>query len=501
VSAAKKPNRRLPSSYYNTISIIGAGVAAVSLCLILFLMAVEQFGHGHGSPYLGVLTFVVLPGFLIVGLALGAIGALRQQRRRRLGLPHTERLPQIDFNDPAHMRGTIMVGGGFLVFLLLTAFGSYKAYEFTESDEFCGTMCHEVMKPEYAAFNESPHQRVGCVKCHIGPGAEWFVKSKLSGAYQVYSVAFNKFPRPIETPIHNLRPSRDTCEQCHWPEHFTGEKMQRYDYYGYEEGNSHWSLQMLMRIGGGGARGTEAHGIHWHTTNEVTYVAADDKRLEIPWVKFVGKDGSEKIYRSTESDLTDEEAAGMEQRLMDCIDCHNRPTHHYDPPRQLVNRDLSNGLVSLDLPGIKHLLVELMEAEYETEDEALAAIDAGVRDYYAAEHPEVLTEMAEQVQQAIERAQYRFRSNIFPEMKVSWREFPNHIGHLDTPGCFRCHDGLHETDEGEVLSRDCNLCHAIVAQEYKSGEEVTSLASVEYVHPEDIGDEWKYTNCSECHGE
>jgi len=493
--------RRLPSSYYNTISIFGAGIAAISLVLILFLMAIEQFGTGHESPYLGVLTFVVLPAFLILGLALGALGALRQQRRRRLGLPTTERLPRIDFNDPTHLRGTVMVGGGFLVFLMLTAFGSYKAYEFTESDQFCGTMCHTVMKPEYTAFNESPHQRVGCVKCHIGPGAKWFVKSKLSGAYQVYSVAFNKYPRPIETPISNLRPSRDTCEQCHWPEHFTGEKMKVFNYYASDEENTHWSLDMLLKIGGGGARGTEAHGIHWHMANTITYVHTDEKRQDIPWVKFVGKDGSEKVYRSTESDMTDEEAAAHEERLMDCIDCHNRPTHHYNPPRKMMNWDLADGLISVKLPGIKQLLVDLMEADYTTETEALDAIDSGVRSYYTEHDPDVLTGMAAEVNQAIERAQYRFRTNIFPEMKVSWREFPDHIGHLDTPGCFRCHDGLHETEAGEVLPRDCNLCHLIVDQKTKDGRDMVDLAGVEYVHPEDIDEEWKVTNCSECHGE
>ena len=269
---ASKPGgrpARLPSSYYNAISLAGAGLAGLSLALILFLMALEHFGNRQ-SPYMGIIAFVILPGFLIIGLAMGAVGVLRQQRRRRLGLGHTERLPRIDFNDPTHLRGTIMVGGGFLIFLALSAFGSYQAYEYTESDKFCGTTCHTVMKPEYTAFNNSPHQRVGCVKCHIGSGAEWYVRSKLSGAYQVYSVIFNKYSRPIETPIKNLRPSRDTCEQCHWPEHFTGEKLKSYDYYGREEGNTHWSLKLAdedrrrRRCRRAGARHPLAHGQPGH---------------------------------------------------------------------------------------------------------------------------------------------------------------------------------------------------------------------------------------------
>ena len=205
------PRRRFPSTFYNTITLGGAALAAISLGLILFLMALEALSHEH-KPYMGIIAFVILPGFLIAGMAAAAFGVLRQQRRRRLGLPSTERLPRIDLNDPAQLRAAVLVGSGGVLFLLLTAFGSFKAYEYTDSDQFCGTVCHEVMKPEYTAYQASPHARVGCVECHIGSGAEWYVRSKLSGAYQLYSVAFNKFSRPIETPIRNLRPSRDTCE-------------------------------------------------------------------------------------------------------------------------------------------------------------------------------------------------------------------------------------------------------------------------------------------------
>ncbi|MBK9471369.1 MAG: hypothetical protein IPO18_03670 [bacterium] len=135
----KKPRAtKLPASYYNALSLLGAGLAGLSLVLILFLFALEHFGNSH-SPYMGIIAFVILPGFLIIGLAMGAIGVLREQRRRRLGLSHTERLPRIDFNDPSHVRGTFLVGGGFLIFMALSAFGSYQAYEFTESDKFCGT--------------------------------------------------------------------------------------------------------------------------------------------------------------------------------------------------------------------------------------------------------------------------------------------------------------------------------------------------------------------------
>ena len=500
--AGQDHRHRLPSAFYNTITLTGAAVAVVSILLIVFLTVIEALSDEH-SPYMGIVAYVVLPAFLVMGLIAIAGGAMRQRRRRSQGLSVTERLPRIDLNDPATLRAAAIFGPVTVLLLLLTAFGSFKAYEYTDNDQFCGTVCHEVMKPEYTAYQESPHARVGCVQCHIGPGAQWFVKSKLSGAYQLYSVAFNKFSRPIETPVHNLRPSRDTCEQCHWPSHFSGEKMVVHDYYASEEGNDHWRLHLLMRIGGGGGGAAPAHGSHWHVSDdvEVTYIATDREREDIPWVKLRLADGTEKIFRDTEQDVDDADLADHEVRRMDCIDCHNRPSHHYDPPARLVNNALSHGTIADDLPGIKGLLVELMEDDYETEDEALAAIDAGVREYYMSGYPDLAADRVADIDAAVERAQFLFRTNIFPEMKTSWRRFPDHIGHLTTDGCFRCHDGYHATEDGEVISRDCNLCHTIVAQERLSGETVVSLSSVEYQHPEDIDEEWKETNCSECHGD
>ncbi len=493
--------RRLPSTFYNSITLIGATIAAVAFGLIIFLVVLEATAKQH-NPYMGIIAFVIMPVFLVLGLLVGAFGVLRQQRRRRLGLPSTEKLPSIDFNNPAHLRATLFVSVTFILFLAMSGFGSFKAYEYTESDEFCGTMCHEVMQPEYTAFSVSPHARVGCVKCHIGSGAEWFVKAKISGLYQVYAVLFDKVPRPIETPIANLRPSRDTCEQCHWPAHFYNEKLVVHDYFGYEDENTHWKLHLLMKIGGGGEEGP-AKGIHWHMNidNDIQYVATNHKRTEIPWVKSVRADGTTKVFRDTEADFSDEDLASHTPRHMDCIDCHNRPTHHYNPPAKLVNHAMSLGKIDPTLPGIKGLTVELMGEEYDSTAEALAAIETGIREFYGEEHPDLVETQGAAIDRSIATVKRLFSTNIFPEMKVSWREFPDHIGHLTTPGCFRCHDGNHATEDGEVLSRDCNVCHTIVAQERKDGGKYVSLESVEYVHPEDIDEEWKDTNCSECHEE
>jgi len=494
--------RRLPSIFYNTLTLIGGGLAVLSLLMILLLMLLEGFSH-HSSPYMGIVAFVVLPVFLLLGSAVAAIGVLRQHRRRKQGLPATQQLPRLDLNEPAQLRATVLLVAGGVLVLVLSAIGSFKAYEYTDSDEFCGTVCHDVMHPEYTAYQESPHARVGCVKCHIGPGAEWFVRSKLSGAYQVYAVLADKVPRPIETPIKSLRPSRDTCEQCHWPAHFKSDKMVVHDYYAYDDENTHSRIHLLMKTGGGGNGKAPERGIHWEHADirtTIEYIATDEERLEIPWVRSTRRDGSVVTYRSIDNELTEEEVAAHEMRKMDCIDCHNRPTHQYTPPARLVNQAMAQDRIDPTLPGIKSLLVDLMSEEYETTEEALDAIVAGVRAHYAEQAPEILKERKQAVIAAGELAQEMFRTNIFPEMKVRWVEFPDHIGHLNTPGCFRCHDGLHESEDGRVISRDCNICHTIMAQERRSGEQLVNLESVEFQHPEDIDEEWKEMNCSECHG-
>ena len=99
-----------------------------------------------------------------------------------------------------------------MLLVVISAVLSYRAYQFTDSVAFCGATCHTPMKPEYTAYQDSPHARVPCVGCHVGPGATWYVRSKLSGTYQVYAVFRDVYPRPITTPISDLRPVQQACE-------------------------------------------------------------------------------------------------------------------------------------------------------------------------------------------------------------------------------------------------------------------------------------------------
>jgi nitrate/TMAO reductase-like tetraheme cytochrome c subunit len=492
--------RIFPSSFYNPVTFVGAAIAAVSFGLILFLIVLEAMTD-NPKPYMGIIAFVLLPGIMIIGLAVLVLGALRERRRRMHGKPEL-RLPQIDLNIPRHRMAFIVFSFGAILLLLLSAFGSFKAYEHTDSDEFCGTTCHTVMDPEYTAYQGSPHARVGCVKCHIGPGAGWFVRSKLSGAYQVYATLFNKYPRPIPTPIQDLRPAQETCEQCHWPKHFFSEKKIVNTYYTSDEQNSKWTIDLLLKVGGGNIEAGPTSGIHWHMNiaNEVTYATTDSSRQIIPWVQTKSLvDGKVTTYKSTEVSLSDEEMQKAMRRRMDCIDCHNRPTHIYHPPGRTVNHVMSLGWIDPELPNVKSISVKALEQSYTTKQAALDSIKLMLEEYYKANYPGLFAAKGEKIARAVSELQKIYGRNYFPEMRVSWKKFNNNIGHMYYAGCFRCHDGKHVSEEGKVLSRDCNVCHTILAQQTEKDKLRLSLGGVEYKHPVDIGDSWKEMNCSDCH--
>ena len=489
-----------PSSFYNLTTLVGLAVVIVSFGVVVFFALLEATAE-NSNPYMGIIAFVIVPIFLVVGILLVAAGVWREHRRERLGKPHGLHLPQIDFNNPRHRTAVTTIMTGTLLFLFIIGFTSFKAYEHTESDQFCGETCHSVMEPEYTAYQFSPHARVGCVQCHIGSGASYFVKSKLSGSYQVYAVLFNKVPKPIPTPIENLRPAQQTCEQCHWPKHFYSEKQHVNTYYISDEHNTKWTLNLLMKIGGGNIEAGPTSGIHWHMNiaHEVTYAALDRERQIIPWVRSRTPDGKETIYRSSEIQISDDSLKKAFTRRMDCIDCHNRPTHIYHPPARSVDNVLATGWIDPNLPSIKSIAVKALENPYTTKQGGLDTIRIFMEDFYKQTYPDIASKESVKIDSAIVQVQKLYSRNYFPEMQVSWKRFPDNLGHLYYKGCFRCHDGKHVSDDGKVLSRDCNTCHTILAQQFENDSLRISLGGIEYRHPVDIGDAWKEMNCSDCH--
>lgn len=492
--------KKLPSSFNNPITLAGGAIAAVSFGLILYLMVLEYLAEAP-KPYMGIIAFVMLPTIMIGGLAIAAFGVWREYQRQRAGKSPGRILPHLDLNDPRHWTAFALVSAGGVLLLVFSAIGSFKAYEHTDSDQFCGQTCHSVMSPEYTAYQGSPHARVGCVKCHIGPGAGWFVRAKLSGSYQLYATLFNKYPRPIPTPIMNLRPAQETCEQCHWPQHFYSEKKVSSTYFMASEKPEKWTLDLLMRIGGGNAEAGPTSGIHWHMNinNKVTYVATDSVRQVIPWIRSEQPNGQVTVYKSTEDSLSDADLQRIPPRRMDCIDCHNRPSHIYRPPARSVNHLMTLGWIDPTLPNSKSTAVEALEANYSTAEVALDSIKVSIENYYAKNYPAVATAKKTEIARMVAEVQKVYSRSYFPAMKVSWKRFPDNIGHMYYKGCFRCHDGKHVSSDGKVLSRECNTCHIILSQQFEKDSARVSLKGVEYRHPVDIGDAWKETNCSDCH--
>jgi len=488
--------RRFSVYFYNPVTYVGVLLALGIFIAEVFLFTIDFMAHGH-NQYLGLLTYLLLPPFLILGLLLIALGAVWHRGRILRGVasakPHKL---HFDATNPHHRNMLFVFITGTVVVFLMTAVGTYKGFHYTESVEFCGVLCHGVMNPEFTTYNKSPHARVSCVECHIGGGADWYVRSKLSGARQVVRYVTNTYDKPIKTPVHDLRPSKDTCEQCHWPEKTYNTYDFRRSYFTSESGAEPWHLRMMLQVGGKEGRG----GVHAHmnTENDIYYVADDDRRQEISWVKSVDKSGREVVYTTEDSPYREAAPPQEKIRKMDCIDCHNRPTHHYLEPVRLANDALSDGRIDPQIPDIKARIVDALEYEYATTEDALRQIPKKLVKYYVKNHPDYYAQNSAKISAAADHLKIMFQSNIFPEMKARWSAYPDNIGHLTSDGCFRCHDGGHTSPAGRAITQDCNACHVIIEQGASDSIE-KNFDGLEFRHPVDIDDDWKENRCTDCH--
>jgi uncharacterized RDD family membrane protein YckC len=444
------------------ISVIGMVLTTVSAVLFLIVFLANLFGL-HTNPYLGILFFLVLPGVFLFGLVLIPFGAWMERRRRAAGKPAAElHWPRIDLNDPAARRTAVMIFALTMVNLIIVSLAAYRGVEYMDSVQFCGQVCHSVMKPEFVAYQDGPHSRVTCVQCHIGPGASWFARSKLSGTRQVFAVTFKTYSRPIPSPVQNLRPARDTCEQCHWPEKFHGDKIRRVYEYADDEKNTETVTTLRVHVGGGSERLGLATGIHWHmnVANEIEYIAADDKRQVIPYVRLKDRFGTVREYVA--EGVTPQQLENGERRLMDCMDCHNRPSHPMAPSaKKAIDEVIARGEIPRTLPFVRREAVKALEASYPNETAALDGIAKALREFYRAEHQPLYMSRRQDVEKAVAVAQRVYQRNVFPEMNVQFGTYPNNIGHMDFPGCFRCHDDSHKSQDGKTISQDCETCHTI----------------------------------------
>jgi hypothetical protein len=448
----------------NTLSMIGVVLVSSTSVTLIFFWVAESLTHRTLPAYVGILFFLVLPGLFVIGLLLIPTGMFLFRHKLRAEGHLPESYPQIDLGDRLVRRSVNIVVSLSFVNIFIFGTASYKGVEYMETTQFCGQACHVVMDPEFTAYQNSPHQRVACVQCHIGPGADWFVRSKLSGTRQVFAVMFNTFPRPIPSPVHNLRPARETCEQCHWPEKFSGDKFLVRTKYTDDEKNTPQTTVLVLKLGGITWQGRVGiHGRHLDVNPRISYISTDARRQVIPKVIYRDDDGKTIEFESGDVQPKPEELAKGEHRVMDCVDCHNRPTHAFDLPERAVDKAMSTGLISTDLPFMKKKAVEVLRTEYPDRETGRQRIAASLTEFYKTSYPQVYQQHRAVVERSVENVQKIYMRNVFPNMKITWGTHPNNIGHEDFLGCFRCHDGSHTSKDGRVIKNDCDTCHTILA--------------------------------------
>lgn len=442
-----------------------------------FILETLSFMKVFHNTYVGIITYTALPAIWLFGIFLADL-SLRQQN-----LPFWATIRTIwTGTEEAELRASF-TQSVIPILLVLTAANvffivmvSSRTLHFMDQSEFCGTACHTVMGPEWAVYEGSPHARVACVDCHIGEGLQALASSKLNGAWQLISTTLDLYHRPIETPIHNLRPARETCEKCHWPEKFYGSKLVQKKRFMEDSLNTKQFTTLNLKVD---AQYGIGHGIHWHIAeeNEVRYTSIDDKRESILWVEVRRPDGNYHRYENTSITEEHSTAEDLEIRTMDCVDCHNRATHIYETPDDAVDLRIARDEIDTSLPFIKREAMHALSREYASKEDGLHGIYEYLSDFYSDRFANGEIDQAG-FERSVASIQSIYERNIFPHMGITWNTYPNHIGHQigegcfachnfqdteQTEGCFRCHTQAMQDEDGNHISDDCTLCHSILS--------------------------------------
>lgn len=437
------------------VALLGGAIASAMALLFVILLLLNAFGYFQ-NPYFGLLLFVAVPAGFLLGLLLIPLGIRLDARRRRTEGALPADWPVLDLRVARQRWILAAVLALTIINIVLLSVASYGAVHYMETSEFCGQVCHTTMEPQFVAHQSGPHARVPCVACHVGPGAAALVESKLAGTRQLWQIATSNVPRPVPSPVHSMRPARDTCEGCHWPEKFHGDRIKEFREYTEDEENTETTTQMTLLVGGGSATLGVGTGIHWHMNlnNEIEYITMDANREVIPYVWMRQRNGTVREYVAPGT--TPEQLAAGERRRMDCLDCHNRPAHTLSPtPERAVNEAMAQGRIPRDLPWVRREAAAAVTPEYPDREAALQGIATRLREFYGSNSGAE----GRLVEHAIAGTQDVWARNVFPAMRVTWGTYPNQIGHIDAPGCFRCHDDEHEAEDGSVIRQDCELCH------------------------------------------
>jgi hypothetical protein len=448
---------RLPDAVHNPVSLFGVAIASVMATVFIALSALELLGL-LTNPYIGLLVFITIPAIFVVGLLLIPFGMWWSARRRRLGRGRPE-WPVIDLAVPrqrAVLLGVLVLS---LVNALIVSLAAYGTVHYMESAEFCGQVCHTTMEPQAVAHKAWPHARVACTQCHVGPGAGAFVESKMAGTRQLFKIMTDRVPTPVPTPGGLIQKTSEACGQCHWPDKGQVERLQVVREYGNDEASTETVTRLQVHVGGGSARLGAGAGSHWHSSvgTEIDYIATDAARETIPYVRL--KDAEGRVHEYVVDGVAAAQVDGGMRRRMDCIDCHSRPAHTFDTTAErAIDVAIARGRIPRALPFARRETLAAVKAAYPSRAEGLAAIERRLRSFYAS-----LTPAADgaAVARAVTAAQDVWSGNVFPAMKVTWGTYVNQLGHIDTPGCFRCHDDNHKTADGRVIRQDCDLCHTL----------------------------------------
>ncbi|HXJ88195.1 MAG TPA: NapC/NirT family cytochrome c [Candidatus Binatia bacterium] len=455
------------------LSLLGTALITTALISWLFVLPLQIRGHAS-NPYVGIIVFLVLPIVFFAGLALVPVGVYLSKRQIKEGLI----LPEFDRKAALRRIAWFFVVVTVVNILVGTQL-TYRAVSYMETPQFCGGSCH-TMKPELAAYQNSPHSRVECVDCHVAPGAVGWINSKTNGLHQLASTVFGTMPRPIPSALETNRliPARETCEHCHWPQNLGGTRLRVLSKFAEDETNTRTETVLLMLVGGNQIAGI--HGAHFGPGIHIRFAATDPARQTIPWVEYRNTETGD-YRRFAAADPPSDSSRALPAYEMQCVDCHNRPTHTFDLPERAMDKGLALGEISAGLPFIKKKSVELLKTAYTSSQEAAEKLPAALVSFYQQDYPDIYAKRGNDIRQAGQSVLAIYERNVFPELKVSWGTYPNNLGHTDFPGCFRCHDGSHTAADGKTITQDCNICHEPLAMDEASPEILKTLGLTERI--------------------
>ena len=470
----KQPILVLLTSHW--VSMLGVALVTTAGFSWLFVLPIQLRGH-TSNPYIGIVVFLVIPIIFIFGLLLIALGVFLARRR----IESTEQALLATADRRTVLRKfAIFFAVTTAINIVIGTQGTYRAVEHMETPQFCGQSCH-VMKPEFVAHQNSPHAHVECVDCHVAPGAVGWVKSKEGGMRQFRDTVFHRVRYPIESAMESNRlvPSRETCEQCHWPQKFDAAKLRVIYHFHDDAANTQTQTVLMMLTGGGDLGGI--HGKHLGRGVEIRYAASDPKRQTIPWVEYRNQSTGE-VRTFLADGSTAQSVANLPRYQMQCVDCHNRPTHAFELPERAVDQAMGHGSISTTLPFIKKKAIELLKANYSSNAEASRVIPETLTRFYQQRFTVISSQRAGDISNAGAEIAAIYNRNVFPDLKVTWGTYPNNLGHTDFPGCFRCHDGSHSApDQKATITQDCSTCHEPLAVDEASPGVVKTLGLAEHI--------------------